>query len=945
MDREGFRNRLNQYKKAREENPGLKYWEWKDIPKYDEGTNGVTLKEKEDAFWRGDTQKMAELVEREGKQLTYVTPQSNMDEVVITANKPKQNQYSELDFAKDVAGFVPVLGDVVDIYDAGKSLYNGNYSQAALLGAGLLLPNWLEKGGKYLYKGIRNNWRRFKRNFNMPTTQNNNYMLGERISQIANRIAHNEVRKSGIAEYVQTPFFDKNSIEQAKMQYANAQQRNAQSAKEAIKKVQLRNIGKFTPSQLKEINEIFKEDPRYADFISSHPELNPLDIETVDRFVTKQNSFIRGVYSDQDNDELIKSMMTENISDSSKKKGGDRLGTNATGIYVSNSGEIADRFQRTSQGSVRSDIALLHKKAATDINTPIKERLAAERRRIFPYDIVPGSDKLSYQSLVDLGYVAKEAQYTTRLGNKLPGYERAYISKELDIPNLEINDLQTTKTNLKDKKGRWGIGGVQSVPELEDQLFDGLNIGTSYGDFLHFMRALKSPNLTISKYNKDYGDKVYDKRIELHNLFTDQVNKHIAIKNKILKNPYLKTAQNVYLNRAPIFGISGTLGITGASIYGIMNSPWAKSRDRFSDAMDDDEFAEYFRKSSISANDYSSSTDYINAIIEEWNKQNPNKQFAEGGEVESDPLEVLERSKPKVAGIPINDKPLSGTDPIGEAMMWGLGGGAASVALRSLFPTYGATAGWLAFGDNNKENVLIVPNNVNKSKLPVAKDLVNYDVKEFFENDVVPRDVIYPIESKQSFLNDANFMYDIYPESHFEQNVAGYYDNINKKVVVNNLYAGDQKSINRIGTHEFGHKYNDQFELDDPHKRILNNAYTVEENKIGRTARGARRTNEKRETNKNIRYDMYVELQEKLGRSPSPSEVDDFIDSLSDREILRRVRNSNMYGSAYFESINERAQRIKQPIGTYTRTRASKIRKALKQVAMNERSKDNQNYA
>ena len=41
MDREGFRNRLKQYKQAREENPGLKYWEWKSIPKYDEGTDGV----------------------------------------------------------------------------------------------------------------------------------------------------------------------------------------------------------------------------------------------------------------------------------------------------------------------------------------------------------------------------------------------------------------------------------------------------------------------------------------------------------------------------------------------------------------------------------------------------------------------------------------------------------------------------------------------------------------------------------------------------------------------------------------------------------------------------------------------------------------------------------------------------------------------------------------
>ena len=156
MDREGFRNRLIQYKQAREENPGLKYWEWKDVPKYGKGTDQVTLKEKEDAFWRGDTQKMAELVEREGKQLTYVTPQSNLNEVVVTANRPKQNQYSELDFAKDVAGFVPVLGDAIDIYDAGKALYKGDYSQAALLGAGLLLPNWLERGGKFLYKSIKN---------------------------------------------------------------------------------------------------------------------------------------------------------------------------------------------------------------------------------------------------------------------------------------------------------------------------------------------------------------------------------------------------------------------------------------------------------------------------------------------------------------------------------------------------------------------------------------------------------------------------------------------------------------------------------------------------------------------------------------------------------------------------------------------------------------------
>lgn len=41
MDREKFKNRLKQYKQAREENPGLKYWEWKNIPKYGNGTNSV----------------------------------------------------------------------------------------------------------------------------------------------------------------------------------------------------------------------------------------------------------------------------------------------------------------------------------------------------------------------------------------------------------------------------------------------------------------------------------------------------------------------------------------------------------------------------------------------------------------------------------------------------------------------------------------------------------------------------------------------------------------------------------------------------------------------------------------------------------------------------------------------------------------------------------------
>ena len=57
-------------------------------------------------------------------------------------------------------------------------------------------------------------------------------------------------------------------------------------------------------------------------------------------------------------------------------------------------------------------------------------------------------------------------------------------------------------------------------------------------------------------------------------------------------------------------------------------------------------------------------------------------KYDEGGEVEPDPLEVLERSRPKVAGIPINDKPLSGTDPIGELYLNLVSGNAVRKAIK-----------------------------------------------------------------------------------------------------------------------------------------------------------------------------------------------------------------------------------------------------------------------
>ena len=171
MDREGFRNRLKQYKEARGQNPQLKYWEWKaqpaeeEIPKYEEGTGNVqpaniplwrqkATPEQLEAFWTGDTQKMADIAEKQNQQVTYASPEYTLDEVVVTAKDP--NKYTEWDLAKDIASFTPGLGDAMDVYELGKSVYDGNYSQAAMYGMGLLLPNWLEKSGKFIWKGIKN---------------------------------------------------------------------------------------------------------------------------------------------------------------------------------------------------------------------------------------------------------------------------------------------------------------------------------------------------------------------------------------------------------------------------------------------------------------------------------------------------------------------------------------------------------------------------------------------------------------------------------------------------------------------------------------------------------------------------------------------------------------------------------------------------------------------
>lgn len=48
-------------------------------------------------------------------------------------------------------------------------------------------------------------------------------MLGESVNSVASRVADNEVRKSGIEEYIYTPFFRENDIARIRTNYVKAQ--------------------------------------------------------------------------------------------------------------------------------------------------------------------------------------------------------------------------------------------------------------------------------------------------------------------------------------------------------------------------------------------------------------------------------------------------------------------------------------------------------------------------------------------------------------------------------------------------------------------------------------------------------------------------------------------------------------------------------------------------
>ena len=139
---------------------------------------------------------------------------------------------------------------------------------------------------------------------------------------------------------------------------------------------------------------------------------------------------------------------------------------------------------------------------------------------------------------------------------------------------------------------------------------------------------------------------------------------------------------------------------------------------------------------------------------------------AEGGEVQPDPLEVLERSKPKFHGIPLAKGNIDGVfSPIDITLatlpkVWPV--------VNKWLPNYGQMLGALVVGDNGQP--------VNKSAKPIATKRIEPDVEEFY------RDIVIPLRPQEDYVKNiylnrpSTFKYNVYPDDALPSNRVAEYN-------------------------------------------------------------------------------------------------------------------------------------------------------------------------
>lgn len=252
--------------------------------------------------------------------------------------------------------------------------------------------------------------------------------------------------------------------------------------------------------------QLFADNPEYYEFIQ-RTGLNPMSQETIDKFMLRQGTSLRGVTTN--NPMNAYKYLTE-TEVGRYMKGGDRLRTNG-GLYTSNSTGIADAFKNpTANKEEAGYVGTLFHNFQTDKSQSIAEQLKQYRDKIGfsnEGDIFSGTkfQNLSRNKYLEDGVVALESPYGRSNGDMLRVTERAYLpltgpkgTKGKPVEILESN-FYPSQT---DKKGRWNTAGVEHT--LYDENYFLPRQYNSTSDFIRNARILLKkdwvPN--IDKKNK-----------------------------------------------------------------------------------------------------------------------------------------------------------------------------------------------------------------------------------------------------------------------------------------------------------------------------------------------------------------------------------------------------------------------------------------------------------
>lgn len=250
-------------------------------------------------------------------------------------------------------------------------------------------------------------------------------------------------------------------------------------------------------NDVKTYEDLMNHNPEYYEFLKE-TRLPWDEQSTVDAFLKRQQTSLRGVYADNKDDAVR--YLTQILA---RRKGGDRLNTH-DGLYTSNSTGIADAFKNPDDGISNGYIGKLLYDFDIDKTKPIADQLRQARMKIVRggHNNVFAGSKYYNESINDArrkGAVAVEDNYGRSNGDVLNVTERAYFPGSAKQNKLTLQNLEEYLAQ-ENQRGRWNTNGVDKM-KGDEELFIPREYNR-FDDFIREARIFMKPRREYNSYKE-----------------------------------------------------------------------------------------------------------------------------------------------------------------------------------------------------------------------------------------------------------------------------------------------------------------------------------------------------------------------------------------------------------------------------------------------------------